>query len=69
MAGNSLTCCGLEVASSIVALGEVDVVLVATLERLVERNGLSHELLLNLSETVKTGLKLEVVVGIGLGDG
>lgn len=56
-------------ACGIVALREEDVVVVTILERLVQRDGLAHELLLNLAETVKTGLELEVVVGIGLGNG
>jgi hypothetical protein len=56
------------VASSIVALREEDVVVLAALEGLVERGGLANELLFNLAKTVKTRLKLEVVVGVGLGN-
>jgi isopentenyl diphosphate isomerase/L-lactate dehydrogenase-like FMN-dependent dehydrogenase len=57
------------VARSIVTLGKEDVVVVAALKRLVERDGLTHELLLNLAEAVETRLQLEVVVGVGLGNG
>ena len=32
------------------------------------RNGLAHELLLDLAKAVKTGLELEVVVGVRLSD-
>jgi hypothetical protein len=64
-----LTCCSLEVACGVVALRQEDVVVGAALEGLVKRDGLTHELFLNLAKTVKTGLKLKVVVGIGLGDG
>ena len=60
---------GLEVAGSVVALGEKDAVIGAALEGLVEGNGSTHKLFLNLSKTVETGLELEVVVAIALGDG
>ncbi len=56
-------------ARGIVALRQENVVVVAGFERLVERNGLAHKLLLNLAEAVKTRLELKVVVGVGLGDG
>lgn len=55
-------------ACGVVALREEDVVVCAALQRLVQRDGLAHELLLDLSEAVKTGLELEVVVGICLSD-
>lgn len=55
-------------ASSIVALGEEDVVVDSAFERLVERDGLAHELLLDVSKTIETGLKLKVVVAISLGN-
>jgi hypothetical protein len=62
------TCCGLEVACSVVALREEDVVVGAALQWLVEGNGLAHKLLLDLAEAVETRLELEVVVGVCLSD-
>ena len=56
-------------ACGVVALRHEDVIVGAALEGLVQRDGLTHELLLNLAKTVKTRLELEVVVGVGLGDG
>ena len=56
-------------ACGVVALRHEDVVVGAALEGLVQRDGLTHELLLNLAKTVKTRLELKVVVGVGLGDG
>ena len=56
-------------ASGVVALRYEDVVIGTALNWLVEWDSRAHELLLNLSETVETGLELKVVVGVGLGDG
>lgn len=56
-------------AGSVVALGEEDVVLLAAVERLVQRDRGAHELLLDLAEAVEARLDLQVVVGVGLGDG
>ena len=56
-------------ASGVVALRYEDVVIGTALNWLVEWDSRAHELLLNLSETVKTRLELEVVVSICLGDG
>ena len=56
-------------ACGVVALRHEDVIVGAALEGLVQRDGLTHELLLNLAKTVKTRLELKVVVGVGLGDG
>jgi hypothetical protein len=39
-------------ASCVVALGKEDVVVGTTLKRLVQRNGLAQELLLDCTETV-----------------
>lgn len=64
-----ITSSGLEVAGSVVALGDENVVARAAIEGLVKRNGRAHELLLNLAEALETGLDLEVVVGVGLSDG
>ena len=47
-----LTSGRLEMARGIVALGEEDVIIHTTLERLVQRNRLAQELLLNLAEAV-----------------
>ena len=55
-------------ACGVVALREEDVVVCAALQWLVQRDGLAHELLLNLAEAVKTRLELEVVVGVCLSD-
>jgi hypothetical protein len=57
------------VTCGVVALRHENVVILAALKGLVERDGLAHELLLNLAETLKTGLKLKVVVAVALGDG
>ena len=56
-------------AGCVVALGDEDVVVCAALKRLVDRDGRAHELLLDLTEAIKTGLDLEVVVRVGLSDG
>ena len=64
-----LTGGGLEVAGGVVALGDEDVVVLAALERLVDRDGRAHELLLDLAEAVETGLDLEVVVRVSLSNG
>lgn len=56
-------------ASGVVALRHEDVVLGAALDGLVEWDSWAHELLLNLSETVKTGLELKMVVAVALGNG
>ena len=53
-------------AGGIVTLGQVDVVVLATFYRLVQRNWWAQELFLNLAETVKAGLELEVVVAVTL---
>lgn len=66
---NILTSGSLKVAGCVVALGKEDVVARAAVERLVERDGSAHELLLDLAETVETRLDLEVVVRVGLSDG
>ena len=55
-------------ASGVVALRYKDVVIGTALNWLVEWDSRAHELLLNLSETVETGLELEVVVAIALSD-
>ena len=55
-------------ASGVVALRYEDVVIGTTLNWLVEWDSRAHELLLNLSETVETGLELKVVVAIALSD-
>ena len=56
-------------AGCVVALGDEDVVARAALERLVNGDGRAHELLLDLTEAIKTGLNLEVVVRVGLSNG
>ena len=56
-------------AGCVVALGDEDVVVCAALKRLVNGNRRAHELLLDLTEAIKTGLDLEVVVRVGLSDG
>ena len=56
-------------AGCVVALGDEDVVVCAALKRLVDRDGRAHELLLDLTEAIKTGLDLEVVVRVGLSNG
>jgi hypothetical protein len=57
------------VACGVVALRHEDVVVGAALEGLVQRDGLTHELFLNLAKTVKTRLEFKVMVGVSLGDG
>jgi hypothetical protein len=64
-----LTGGGLEVAGGVVALGDEDVVVRAALERLVNRDRRAHELLLDFAEAIETGLDLEVVIRVSLGDG
>lgn len=56
-------------ARSVVALGQEDVVVRTALDWLVERDGRTHELLLDRSKAVKTRLELEVVVAVTLGNG
>lgn len=56
-------------ASSVVAPGNENLVLGAVILRLVQRNGVAQELLLDLAEALQTGLQLKVVVGAGLGNG
>lgn len=56
-------------AGCVVALGDEDVVVCAALKRLVDRDGRAHELLLDLTEAIKTRLNLEVVVRVGLSNG
>jgi hypothetical protein len=51
-------------ARGVVALREEDVVTHATLERLVQRDRLAQELLLNLAEAIETRLELKVVVAV-----
>ena len=67
--GNVLTGGGLEVAGCVVALRDENVVVRAAFERLVNRDGRAHELLLDFTEAFKTGLDLEVVVRVGLSNG
>lgn len=55
-------------AGCVVALGKEDVVARAAVERLVERDGRAHELLLDLAKAVKTRLDLKMVVRVGLSD-
>ena len=55
-------------ASGVVALRYEDVVIGTALNWLVKWDSRAHELLLNLSETVETGLELKVVVAIALSD-
>ena len=55
-------------ASGVVALRYEDVVIGTALNWLVEWDSRAHELLLNLSEKVETGLELKVVVAIALSD-
>lgn len=61
--------CGLEVARGVVALGDVDLVLGAVLQGLVQGDRSSQELLLDLAEALQTGLELQVVVCRCLSDG
>ena len=53
-------------ASGVITLRKEDVVVIATLKRLVEWDRLAHELLFDLAEAVETRLKLEVVVAVAL---
>ena len=64
-----LTGCGLEVGCGIVALGDENVVLLAALQRLVDRDRGTHELLLDLAQALKARLEFNVVIGILLGNG
>lgn len=56
-------------ASGVVALGDEDLVLGAVVEGLVQGNGGSQELLLDLAEALQTRLELQVVVCGRLGNG
>jgi hypothetical protein len=60
---------GFEVAGGIIALREENVIINATLQRLVERDRLAHELLLDAAKPVKTRLELEVVIAVALRNG
>lgn len=55
-------------AGGIVALGDEDVVVDTALQWLVDGDRRSHKLLLNLSESVETGLEFKVVVAVALGN-
>jgi hypothetical protein len=59
----------LEMARRIVTLGDEDAVTPPTLQRLIQRDRRAHELLLDLSQTLQAGLQLQMVVGLGFGDG
>lgn len=61
--------CGFEVARGIVALGDVDLVLGPIVQGLIQGDGSSQELLLDLSEALQTGLELQMVVCRCLSDG
>ena len=63
-----IICSSLEVAGSIIALGDEDIVIDAALQWRVDGNRWTHELLFNPSKTLKTRCKLEVVVCASLGD-
>lgn len=56
-------------ARSIVALRQENVVVNTALNWLIEWDGWAHELLLDRSKAFKTGLELEVVVAVTLGNG
>jgi hypothetical protein len=64
-----LTSRGLKVTCGVIALGHENVVVAAASSRLVQRDGWTHELLLDPAETVETWLKLKVVVAVALSDG
>ena len=64
-----LTRSGLEVRCRVITLRNEDVGLLAIVDGLVERDGGTHELLLDLAQSLEARLKLKVVVGIILGDG
>lgn len=53
----------------VVTLGDEDTVLLATLQRLVDGDWRTHELLFNRTQAFKARLELEVVVDIVLGNG
>ena len=55
--------------AGIVGSADEDVVVLAVGKRLVDGDRWTHELLFYSAETLKPGLKLKVVVGVGLGDG
>jgi hypothetical protein len=57
------------VTCGVVALRHEDVVFAAASNRLVQRDGGAHELLLDLAETIKTWLELKVVVAVAFSDG
>lgn len=55
---------GFEVAGSIIALREENVIIDAALQWLVERDRLAHKLFLDAAKSVKAGLELEVVIAV-----
>jgi hypothetical protein len=57
-----IICSSLKMTCCIIALRDEDVVVDAALQWLVKRDWWAHELLLDLSETLKTGCELEMVV-------
>lgn len=64
----AITCRCLEVTSRIVALRDKDVVIDATFEGFVQGDSGAHEHLLNLSEPVEAGLKLEMMICFPFGN-
>lgn len=53
----------------VVTLGNEDIVLLAALQRLVNGDGRTHELLFYGTQALKARLELQVVVSIVLGNG
>ena len=63
-----LTSRGFEMASSIITLAQIDLILLATLQWLIERKRSTHETLQDLTKTIQSRLQFEVMVGGALGD-
>jgi hypothetical protein len=63
-----IICRRLEMAGRVIALGDVNIIVDTTLQRLVDWNWWAHELLLDSSESLEARCEFEVVVCVGLGD-
>jgi len=59
----------LKMARRIITPTNIHSIPIPTLQRLVNRDWRANEALFDFAETLQTGLKLEVVVGFGFGDG
>jgi hypothetical protein len=64
-----LTGCGFKVTCCVITLAQEDVVLLSTFKWIIQRNWWAHEALQDLTQTIQTRLKLEMMVGIAFCNG